>query len=136
MARPATKGRSAMSKSLSLPSLRLMSREAKVNVAYDMTSVLVKVTMNSVRKHHPGISKKKLYQLTRRRIHQRPPIWMDDMVPYFAEAGRPKLRDLAGKWKMRNGETEEILKGLKRFWSRWKYPKENRLCRNQRSITP
>jgi len=42
-----------------------------------------------------------------------------EAVPFFAETGRPKLRDLAGRWKMTSKDTEEILKGLKRFWSRW-----------------
>jgi len=45
---------------------------------------------------------------------------MDEAIPFFAETGRPKLGDLAGRWKMTNRDTEELLKGFKRFWSRWK----------------
>jgi len=93
-------------------------REAKVKLAVDMTSTLYEVTMDSVRKRHPGISKKKLFQLTRRRLQKRPPIRMEEAVPFFAETERPKLRDLAGRWKMSNQDTEEVLKSLKRFWSR------------------
>ena len=101
-----------------------MSGEAKVNLAADMTSTLYEVTMDSVRDRHPGISNTKLLELTRRRIQKRPPIWIDEAVPYFSEAPRPKLSDLAGKWKMTNRDTEEMLKGLKGFWSRWKYARE------------
>ncbi len=99
-----------------------MSREAKVKLATDMTSTVYEVTMNSIRKRHPGISKRKLFQLTRRRIERRPPIRMEEAVPYFADVGKPQLSGLAGKWKMTNRDTEEVLKGLKRFWSRWKHP--------------
>ncbi len=80
--------------------------------------------MDSVRRRQPGISKTKLFKLTRRRIKRRPPIRMEEAIPYFARVGKTKLGDLAGKWKMTNRDTEEILKGLKRFWSRWKYPRE------------
>src|SRR2546425_10925674 len=100
-------------------SVRRMSREAKVKLAADMTSTVYKVTMDSVRDRHPGISQKKLFQLTRRRLQRRPPIWMEDAVPFFAETERCKLRDLAGRWKMTNQDTEEVLKGPKRFWSQW-----------------
>ena len=93
--------------------------EAKVKLAVDMTSTVYKVTMDSVRDRHPGISQKKLFQLTRRRLQRRPPIWMEDAVPFFAETERCKLRDLAGRWKMTNQDTEEVLKGPKRFWSQW-----------------
>jgi hypothetical protein len=75
--------------------------------------------MDSARRRKPGISKTKLVKLTRRRVERRPPIWMEDAIPYFAKDGKPKLSDLAGKWKMTNRDTEEVLKGLKRFWSRW-----------------
>jgi hypothetical protein len=44
---------------------------------------------------------------------------MDEAVSFFAETDRPKLSDLAGRWKMSNRDTAEVLKGLKRFWSRW-----------------
>ena len=97
-----------------------MSGEAKVNLAAKMTSTLYKVTMDSIRDRHPGISDTKLFQLTRRRIRRRPPVRMDEATPYFADIGEPKLSDLARKWKMTNRDTEEVLKGLKRFWSRWK----------------
>ncbi len=100
-------------------SLQHMSPEAKVNLAVGMSSTVYEVTMDSIRKRHPGISKKKLFQLTRRRIQKLPPIWMKDAVPYFTDAERPKLSDLAGRWKMTNRDAEEVLKGLKRFWSRW-----------------
>jgi hypothetical protein len=98
---------------------RNISGEAKVKLAVDMTSTVYEVTMDSIQKRHRGISKKKLFQLARRRLQRRPPIWMQEAVPFFAETGRPKLSDLAGRWKMTNRDTEEVLKGLKRFWSRW-----------------
>jgi hypothetical protein len=99
--------------------VRRMSRKAKVRLAASMTSTLFKVTMDSVRNRHPGISKTKLFELTRRRIQRRPPIWMKEAVPYLAEVARPKLSDLAHTWKMTNRDTEAVLKGLKRLWSRW-----------------
>jgi hypothetical protein len=37
---------------------------------------------------------------------------------------RVKLSDFAGSWKMTDGEVEDFVKGLRRFWSRWKYPRE------------
>ena len=97
-----------------------MSGEAKVNLSAKMTSTLYEVTMDSIRDRHPGISKTKLFQLTRRRIRRRPPVRMEEATPYFEEVGKPKFSDLARKWKMTNRDTEEILKDLKRFWSRWK----------------
>jgi hypothetical protein len=99
--------------------IQSMGGEAKLNLAVKMTSTLYEVTMDSIRKRHPGISKKKLFQLTRRRLQGRPPIWIQEAVPFFAKTGRPKLSDLAGRWKMTNRDTEEVLRGLKRFWSRW-----------------
>lgn len=96
--------------------LRNVSGEAKVKLAVDMTSTLYKVTMDSIRKRHPDISKKKLFQPTRRRLQRRPPIRMEDAVSFLAETDRPKLSDLAGRWKMTNRDTEEVLRGLKRFW--------------------
>src|SRR5467141_8744 len=79
--------------------LRPMSGEAKVNLAVDMSSTVTAITIDSIRKRHPGISKKKLFQLTKRRLQRRPPIRMEEAVPFFAETERPKLRALAGRWK-------------------------------------
>src|SRR2546422_6954947 len=45
--------------------LRSMSGEAKVNLAVKMTSTMYRVTMDSVWDRHPGISKTRLFQLTR-----------------------------------------------------------------------
>src|SRR5712692_10614315 len=101
-------------------SLQHMSPEAKVNLAVSMSSTVYVVTMDSIRKRHPGISKKKLFQLARRRVQRHPNVRTEEAVPFLAETGRPKLSDLAGRWKMTNRDTEEVLKGLKRFWSRWK----------------
>src|SRR5712691_10229108 len=81
-------------------SLQHMSPEAKVNLAVGMSSTVYEVTMDSIRKRHPGISKKKLFQLTRRRVQRRPPIQMEEAVPFFAETDTPKLSDLARTWKM------------------------------------
>gem|GEM_PF-6431220 len=99
-----------------------MNGEAKVKLAADMTSTLFKVTMDSVRRRQPGVSEAKVLKLTRRRIERRPPLRMEEAIPYFASVGKPTLSDLAGKWKMTSRDTEEMLKGLKRFWSRWKKP--------------
>jgi hypothetical protein len=37
---------------------------------------------------------------------------------------RVRLSDFAGSWKMTDGEVEDLVEGLRRFWSRWKYPRE------------
>jgi hypothetical protein len=37
---------------------------------------------------------------------------------------RALLSDFAGSWKMTNDEVEDFVRGLRRFWSRWKYPRE------------
>jgi hypothetical protein len=105
-------------------SLKVTGPEAEVDLAADMTSTLVKVAMDSIRDRHQGISKRKLFELTRKRIQRRPPIWIDDAFPYFSEPGRPKLIDLARKWKMTYRDAREMLKGLKGLWSRWKHPSQ------------
>jgi len=85
-----------------------------------MISTLYNVTMDSVVDRHPCISEAKLFQLTRRRIQRRPPIWIDEAARDFSMAEGPKIHDLARRSKMTSRDTEEMLKGLKRFWSRWK----------------
>jgi|SRR5712664_1138058 len=117
MTRNSTKRSSAKLLVRSFPRL---SGEAKVKLAADMSSTVAEVTMNSIQDRHPGISRPELFKLTRRRLQKRPRVWMNDAVPYFAEGAKPKLSDLAHTWKMSNRDTEEVLKGLKRFWSRWK----------------
>ena len=52
------------------------------------------------------------------------PVSMEDVLARLLEARRLKLGDFAGAWKMSDRESEEILKGLKGFWSHWKYPRE------------
>ncbi len=49
-------------------SLRHMSREAKVNLAVDMSSTVTAITIDSIRDRHPGISETKLLELARKRF--------------------------------------------------------------------
>lgn len=52
------------------------------------------------------------------------PVPLEEVLARLLEARRLKLGDLAGAWKMSDREAEEILRGLKGFWSNWKYPRE------------
>jgi len=45
-----------------------MSREAKVNLAVDMSSTVAALTIDSLMDQHPGISSSKLLELARRRF--------------------------------------------------------------------
>ncbi len=45
-----------------------MSREAKVNLAVDMSSTVTAITIDSIRDRHPGISETKLLELARKRF--------------------------------------------------------------------
>ena len=38
--------------------------------------------------------------------------------------GLLRLSDFAGACKMSDEEVEDMMKGLKEFWSRWKHPRE------------
>jgi len=49
-------------------SFRRMSREAKVNLAVDMSSTVAAITMDSIRDRRPGISQAKLLDLARKRF--------------------------------------------------------------------
>ncbi len=45
-----------------------MSREAKVNLAADMSSTVTALAIDSIKDKHPGISKPRLLELARRRF--------------------------------------------------------------------
>ncbi len=45
-----------------------MSREAKVNLAVDMSSTVAALAIDSLRDQHPGMSRSKLLELARRRF--------------------------------------------------------------------
>ncbi len=48
--------------------LRKMSREARVNIAAEMSSTVAAVAMDFIQDQNPGISKAKLLELARRRF--------------------------------------------------------------------
>jgi len=52
-------------------SLRLKSNEARLNLAVDMSSTVMALAIESIRDHHPGISRAKLLELARRRFRSR-----------------------------------------------------------------
>jgi predicted CopG family antitoxin len=52
------------------------------------------------------------------------PVSMDDVLEHLLKTRGLRLSDFAGSWKMTDEEVEDFAKGLKGFWSRWKYPRE------------
>jgi hypothetical protein len=82
---------------LTTQSVRRMSREAKVNLAVEMTSAIAAIIMDSIRYRHPGISKKKLFELTRRRLHRHQPVSIIEVLAHILETRRPRRSNLAGK---------------------------------------
>lgn len=52
------------------------------------------------------------------------PVSMEDVLSQLLKSRRLKPSDFAGAWKITDGEVEDIMKGLRGFWSRWKYPRE------------
>src|SRR6266568_321957 len=59
------------------PSSRHLSREAKVNLALEMSSTAMALTLDSIRDQHPGISRSRLFELARRRLRTRHSIQQD-----------------------------------------------------------
>jgi hypothetical protein len=49
-------------------SLSLMSGEARVNLAVDMSSTVAAIAIDSIKDQHPGVSRSKLLELARRRF--------------------------------------------------------------------
>jgi len=78
-------------------SVRRMSREAKVNLSGEMTSAIAGIIMGSIRYRHPGISKKHLFELTRRRLRRDQPISIEEVLAHILEARRSRRNNLAGK---------------------------------------
>lgn len=52
------------------------------------------------------------------------PVSMDDVLEHLLKSRGLRLSDFAGAWKMSDEELDNFTKGLKGFWSRWKYPRE------------
>lgn len=52
------------------------------------------------------------------------PVSMDDVLEHLLKSRGLRLSDFAGAWKMSDEEFDDFTKGLKGFWSRWKYPRE------------
>ena len=52
------------------------------------------------------------------------PVSMEDVLAQLLKSRRLKPSDFAGAWKITDREVEDIMKGLRGFWSRWKYPRE------------
>ena len=52
------------------------------------------------------------------------PVSMDDVLDHLLKTRGLRLSDFAGAWRMSDDEVEDMMKGLKGFWSRWKYPRE------------
>ncbi len=52
------------------------------------------------------------------------PVSMDDVLGHLLKTGELKLSDFQGAWKMSDKEAEDLVKGLRKHWSRWKYPGE------------
>jgi len=52
------------------------------------------------------------------------PVSMEEVLEHLLKSTRLKLSDFAGAWKMSDEEVEDFMKGLKGFWSRWKYPRD------------
>lgn len=42
---------------------------------------------------------------------------MDEVLEHLLKNRGLSLRDFAGAWKMSDDEAEDMIKGLKRFWS-------------------
>ena len=61
-------GRSSRRSRTHYPGLRLRSKEARLNLAVDMSSTVTALALESIRDQHPGISRAKLLELARRRF--------------------------------------------------------------------
>lgn len=58
-------------------SFRRVSREARVNLAVEMSSVAMALTLDNIRDQHPGISRSKLMTMARRRLRPRHSVQQD-----------------------------------------------------------
>ena len=52
------------------------------------------------------------------------PVSMEEVLAQLLKSRRMKPSDFAGAWKITDKEVENIMKGLRGFWSRWNYPRE------------
>lgn len=50
------------------------------------------------------------------------PVSLDEAVEYLMKGKELRVSDFAGGWSMGDDEEEEILEGLRRVWSGWKFP--------------
>ncbi len=50
------------------------------------------------------------------------PVSMDDVLEHLLKTGGLKASDFQGAWKMSDAEAEDLVKSLRKHWSRWKYP--------------
>jgi len=52
------------------------------------------------------------------------PVSLDEAMEHLLKERKLEASDFAGAWSMSDEEEAEILKRLRRGWSRWKFPKE------------
>ncbi len=52
------------------------------------------------------------------------PVSMEEVLEALLKARKLKPSDFAGAWNLSDKEADAMVGGLRRFWSRWKYPRE------------
>ncbi len=52
------------------------------------------------------------------------PVSVEKVLEHLLKFRRLKPSDFAGAWRMSDKEADEFTKGLKEFWTSWKYPRE------------
>jgi predicted CopG family antitoxin len=51
------------------------------------------------------------------------PVSLDEAMEYLLRERKLRVGDFAGAWSMSDEEEAEILKSLRKAWSRWKFQK-------------
>ncbi len=52
------------------------------------------------------------------------PVSMEEVLEDLLKARKLKPSDFAGAWNLSDKEADDMARGLRKFWSRWKYPRE------------
>ncbi len=52
------------------------------------------------------------------------PVSMEEILEHLLKSQKMRVSDFAGSWRMSDEELEEVMRSLRGFWSRWKYPRE------------
>jgi len=98
-----------------------LSREAQVNLALEMSSTAMALTLDSIRDQHPGISRSRLFELARRRLRTRHSIQQDvDDIRAILANTRVNMRTILDQAR-KDGTIEifrEILQSTKNRKSR------------------